>query len=390
MNEVNWAAEDWGKICLLGLNRTACEFQKRGIWLEGKEQSLLNFASNDYLQMADNPNVVNAAQQCLEEFGLGTGAARLLSGTTPVHAALERSLADFLGLDSVAVFSSGYLANIGLISSAVGRHDVVVSDKLVHASIIDGIRLSEAKHFRFHHNDLEDAERLLRKARQATGNRRVLLVTESVFSMDGDLAPLKELLALAEQHEAATCFDEAHAIGVFGEHGAGRSCGMKKTFLGGTLSKSLGACGGFIGGDAKLKEWLHSTARSFIFNTSIPAALCAGALAALNLIQANSKQAQELLQKAHAMREKLEGAGLNCFGSRSQIIPILVGDREKSLKVSRDLAKRGLFIPAIRPPTVREGTERLRISITSGMTEEILAQAALDIIEVMHLHGIGS
>lgn len=383
MNSENWAAEDYLKLRNSGLNRSTSEFARHGIWLEGSGQTLLNFASNDYLQLADDPRVIEAARACLEDLGLGTGASRLLSGTTPIHEELEQALAEHFHLGSVALFSSGYLANIGFLSTAVSRHDFVISDKLVHASIIDGIRLSEAQHFRFRHNELEDAERLLRQAREQGRAKRILLVTESVFSMDGDLAPLEGLISLAEKYEAATFFDEAHALGVFGGTGLGRAQNLKKDFLGGTLSKSFGACGGFIGGNSELRSWLHSSARSFIFNTSIPAALCAGALAALKIASNESRRGEAVLQAAAFMRTLLEKQEVNCLSSESQIIPILIGNRDKAMLVSAELLKRGLYIPAIRPPTVKAGTERLRLSITYGMSEQILARAGKEIVAVL-------
>jgi len=388
MNPEFWAAEDLEAIANAGLSREGPVFCKRGIWLDSGDARILNFASNDYLQLAEHPAVIRAARDCLEGYGLGTGSSRLLSGTTPFHARLEEALATFLDVPSVAAFSSGYLANLGFLSAALGRNDVVLADRLVHASIVDGIRLSNARHFRFRHNDLNDLERLLKTSARPERSSRILVVTESVFSMDGDRAPLSEIQNLAERYGAGSYFDEAHAVGVFGPRGRGLSAGVRRNFIGGTLSKSLGVCGGYIGGRAELKSWLHSTARSFIFNTSIPAAICAGGLAALDVLKAEPERGERLLRLANLLRTRLRAAGLDCLQSDSQIIPILIGGNERTMLVSKQLRARGIYAPAIRQPTVEQGRERLRISVTLGMTEELLQHAADDIIEVARLEGI--
>ena len=332
--------------------------------IEGRE--LLNFSSNDYLGLAANELVRQAAQAALALHGVGAGASRLVVGDTPAHQSLERALAKFEGTERALLFNSGYAANVGALTSLFGVGDVVFSDELNHASLIDGCRLSRAKVVVYPHRDVEALEALVR----ATPGRRRAIVTDTVFSMDGDRAPVRGLRELADRHELALLVDEAHATGVLGPGGRGLCAleGVTPDVHVGTLSKAIGAFGGFVCGSQALCELLLNRARPLIFSTALPAAICAAAERALELISDGGLQAR---LAGHV------SAFATALGARpdSAIFPVVVGAATRALELSASLRERGFLVKAIRPPTV--ATSRLRIALSAAHSrDEVMALAS--------------
>jgi len=332
--------------------------------IEGRE--LLNFSSNDYLGLAANELVRQAAQAALALHGVGAGASRLVVGDTPAHQSLERALAKFEGTERALLFNSGYAANVGALTSLFGLGDVVFSDELNHASLIDGCRLSRAKVVVYPHRDVEALEALVR----ATPGRRRAIVTDTVFSMDGDRAPVRGLRELADRHELALLVDEAHATGVLGPGGRGLCAleGVTPDVHVGTLSKATGAFGGFVCGSQALCELLLNRARPLIFSTALPAAICAAAERALELISDGGLQARLAGHVA---------AFATALGARpdSAIFPVVVGAATRALELSASLRERGFLVKAIRPPTV--ATSRLRIALSAAHSrDEVMALAS--------------
>jgi 8-amino-7-oxononanoate synthase len=349
----------------------------------------INFSSNDYLGLANDPRLREAATAAIDEFGFGTGGSRLISGTQSPHLSLERGLAKWKGTEAALCFSSGYAAALGTIPALVTKNDVVVLDKLCHASLIDGAKLSGAVLRVFPHNHLGKLESHLEWSRREHSGKRVLIVTESVFSMDGDRAPLRELVQLKKRFGALLMLDEAHAVGVIGSNGRGLAAAENLNddvdVQMGTLSKALGASGGYICGSRDLIEWLINRARSFIYSTAPPPAIAAAALAAVDFL--SSSQGEErrfsLWKKIRLMRELLPrlevgrsalSAGrlndsnqcstLNDIGSA--IFPLIVGNEKAALDLAAGLQSEGFLVPAIRYPTVAKGAARLRITVTAA------------------------
>lgn len=344
---------------------------------------LLNFSSNDYLGLASHPALRAAAVQALAEYGSGSGASRLICGSLAPHGDLDAALARFKGTEAALAFSSGYAAAVGTICALVGAGDFVVIDKLVHASIVDGARLSGAKLRVFDHNDTEDLERILQwtqtQRAEARPGAQVLIITETVFSMDGDLAPLRQLVELKEKYRAWLMVDEAHATGLFGENrrGLAEAQGVSDRIevQMGTLGKALGSAGGFICGPRPLIDLLINRARSFIFSTAPVPAAAASATAALQLI--GSTEGEERRQRLWANIDRLKNslikAGWKLPPVQSAIIPLLVGSEEKAMALAGRLLERGLFIPAIRYPTVARGQARLRLTVSADHTPADIA-----------------
>jgi 8-amino-7-oxononanoate synthase len=361
-----------------GLLRSLRPFERQGAWVVSAEgRRLLNLSSNDYLGLAGHPAVTEAAAHAARR-GAGATASRLIVGTDPFCSALEEKLADFQGAEEALVFGSGYLANVGVISCLVGRGDAVFSDRLNHASIIDGCRLSSARIYRYGHLDVDELEAMLWQAERA-GARRKLIVTESVFSMNGDLAPLAEIAELKERFGAALLLDEAHADGVFGPNGEGYAHELGLAELVdlhlGTFGKAFGAYGAYVAGRSRWVEYLLNAARSFVFTTGLPPAVIGAIDAALDLVRDADALRADLRVKAARFRMGLNGRGLDTRGSSTQIVPLVVGDSEATVALSRALEERGVLAVAIRPPTVPPGTARLRFSLTALHTEAELDTA---------------
>ena len=349
--------------------RTVTSTQGREIILDG--QKVLNFCSNDYLGLAADPRLARAVEEAMERRGFGAGASRLVCGNFDEHDALEKELAAFKHVPEAVIFSSGYMANTGIIPALVSRGDAVFSDRLNHASIVDGIVLSRADLCRYPHKDMNALDEMLAKA---TGARRKLIVTDTVFSMDGDIAPLKDIVRLAKQHKAWLMVDEAHAFGVFGSTGAGlvEAMGLEADVdvQMGTLSKAAGTYGAYCAGSPELKAYLLNSARSFIFTTAMPPAVAAAARCALNIIKSEPERRERVLSLANKMRDGLKKAGFDTLESATPIIPVMMRKASQAVEMSRKLLERGIFVSAIRPPTVPAHTARLRVTVTAAHTDE--------------------
>ena len=330
----------------------------------------LAFCSNDYLGLANHPEVIAAAQRAAGEYGAGSGASHLVCGHSVIHHRLEEALAEFTGRPRALLFSTGYMANLGVVNALLGKADHIFEDKLNHASLLDAGLLSGARFQRFLHNDVASLEQRLARA----DNGRKLVAVDGVFSMDGDLAPLPELAAAASRHDAWLMVDDAHGIGVLGEHGGGcaEHFGLdieQLPILMGTLGKGFGSFGAFVAGSEALIETLIQFARTYIYTTALPPAVAAATLESLNLIQRETWRREHLHALIARFRSGAEQLGLPIMASTSPIQPLLVGDAGRALALSEQLAERGIWISAIRPPTVPAGTARLRITLSAAHSE---------------------
>jgi 7-keto-8-aminopelargonate synthetase-like enzyme len=393
---LNPVAEELAALDRLSLRRRLRTVERtEGARLTVQGRSLINFSSNNYLGLARHPLVLEAVRKALDQWGAGATSSRLISGTAAIHQELESALATFMQTEAALVFPTGYMTNLGVITALVGPGDAVVMDRLCHASLVDAAHLSGARLFVYEHANPESAERALKRA---SGYRRRLLVTDSLFSMDGDFAPLDDLTRLAKRCDAISVLDEAHALGVWGEEGRGarfdRETGRrgdteKRSDLPlsprhpvpasaardwdvvvGTLSKALGSQGGFACGSKEFVETLVNKSRSFIYTTGLSPACVACARAALGLIQGDDVPRRRVQTLARQLREGLIDLGFDILGSQSQIVPVLLGDAQRALECSAHLEACGIFAPAIRPPTVHVGQCRIRFSVTAEHTRE--------------------
>lgn len=349
--------------------------------LDGR--TVLNFCSNNYLGLANHPALREAAKEAIDRYGCGSGASRLISGNMTLHEELEEKIAALKRTEAALVFNSGFQANVGLLSTLVGEEDVIFSDALNHASIIDGCRLSRAKAVVYPHCDVAALEESLKKAPPSA---RKLIVTETLFSMDGDEAPLAEIVDLAERYGAMVMVDEAHATGVFGPNGAGvvAKLGLGKRVLVqmGTLGKALGGFGAYVAGSYDLRELLINRCRSFIFTTSLPPSVLAIAVAAIDLLYEEPQRRLALWHNCRALKEGLQKLGFSLGNSQSPILPLIIGDAQKCMAFSERLLQKGVFAQGIRPPTVPPGTSRLRITLMATHSHEHLHQALKALEEV--------
>jgi glycine C-acetyltransferase/8-amino-7-oxononanoate synthase len=342
--------------------------------LDGKPVLLL--CSNNYLGLADHPRVREAAADAAMRWGVGAGASRLVSGTMTVHRRLEERLAEFKHAQAALLFGSGYMANIGVITALVGRDEVVFSDELNHASIIDGCRLARAETFVYRHGDVEHLAWGMRQAE----DRGAIVVTDTVFSMDGDVAPLEEIVELSQRHGVRVVVDEAHGTGCLGPEGRGAvaEAGLENEVdvVIGTLSKALGAYGAFAACDHDMAQLLVNSARPFIFSTAPPPPAVAGALAALELLAEQPQRVEKLQANADVLRDELAREGFEVSGSTTQIVPIVIGEAKQAMRICELAIERGVFAQAIRPPTVPEGTSRLRLAVMASHSRAELREAA--------------
>jgi 8-amino-7-oxononanoate synthase len=345
--------------------------------VDGRE--LLNFSSNDYLGLADHPALKEAVRRAVDQFGAGSGASRLICGSLAVHHTLEESLAAFKGTQAALAFSSGYAAAVGTLGALLGKDDVLIIDKLVHASIVDGGRLCGAKLRVFAHNDLDELKDILKWAADRKGRR--IIATESVFSMDGDLAPLREIIELKDRFGAWLMLDEAHATGLFGQNRRGLAeafeLGDRVEISMGTLGKAFGSAGGFICGSRALIDVLINRARSFIFSTAPPPAQSAAAIAAIELLQSQEGEDRrtQLWARVDQLKNGLITSQWKTAILKSAIVPLIVGEETRAVRMAAALQDAGLLIPAIRYPTVARGEARLRLTVTAAHTLEDLATA---------------
>ncbi len=337
--------------------------------LDGRD--VINFSSNNYLGLANHPSLCKAAKEAIDRYGCGSGASRLISGNMTLHEELEEKISELKGTEAALVFNSGFQANTGILSTLVGEGDVIFSDALNHASVIDGCRLSRAKVVVYGHCDVDELEQGLK---DAPSNAQNLIVTESLFSMDGDEAPLADIVRLAEKHGAMVMVDEAHATGVYEPSGAGLvaklGLGDRVPIQMGTLGKALGGFGAYVAGSKALRELLINRCRSFIFTTSLPPAVMAMGMAAVDLVMREPERRQALWNNCERLRSGLKELGYSLGDSQSQILPLMIGDATQCMKLSEDLLQRGLFAQGIRPPTVPPGTSRLRITLMATHTRE--------------------
>ncbi|MFK7778065.1 MAG: 8-amino-7-oxononanoate synthase [Gimesia sp.] len=364
-----WIDDELQKMRATGLFRSRRTFTPvvdgRCI-LDGR--TLVNFSSNDYLNLAHDRRVISAAVTALPEMGVGAQASALVSGRTEWHARLERQIANFEGTEEALLFPSGYAANLGVVSAFAKEEDTIFCDRLNHASLIDGCRLSGARLRVYRHDKLDKLKRELEKA---GGAGKKIIVTDSLFSMDGIPAPLISLCDLAEIHGASLIIDEAHATGVYGASGRGlaEELGVEDrvTIRIGTLSKAVGTMGGFVAGSCSMIDWLWNRVRTQIYSTALPPAICAAACEALEIIQAEPDRRRLLHSNADFLRNELQKMPtIDIAGSSGPIIPLILKDPELTMNIAEDLQTAGFLVGAIRPPTVPEGTSRLRISITSA------------------------
>ena len=337
--------------------------------VDGRE--LISFCSNDYLGLASDPALIEAASTGARTWGVGSGASHLVSGHLLPHEALEQQLAAFTGFPKALLLSTGFMANLAIVPAIVGRGDAVFADKLNHASLIDAVQLSRADSQRYPHGDLAALERML----GASTAKRKLILTDAVFSMDGDLAPLPELLELAERFDAWLVIDDAHGFGVLGPQGRGALAHFalphaERIIYMGTLGKAAGASGAFVAGSATVVEWLLQRARTYIFTTGSSPIIACALLASLDLIEHGDERRAHLQGLTTQLRDGLDNTRWQLVPSPTAIQPIIIGGNHEALRVANALFERGLWVPAIRPPTVPKGTARLRVSLTAAHTNE--------------------
>jgi 8-amino-7-oxononanoate synthase len=394
---LDWLDDALADLDRRGLRRTLAARQgpQRGDQITLGGQTLVNFGSNDYLGLAADPRIAAAVKDAIDRYGWGSGASPLVTGRSELHAELERKLAEFEGTEAALLFPSGYAANVGTITALVGKGDAIYSDELNHASIIDGCRLCGADvhvypHQYFPTTRSDDLEKLKAMLQEGSRYRRRLIVSDSLFSMHGDYAPLSRLASLARLHKAMLLVDEAHATGVFGKHGRGlcEEVGAEEvvTVRVGTLSKALGGHGGFVAGSRRLIDWLANRARPYFFSTAAPPSVAAAGLAALDICRREPDRLRKLQQSALYLRGALALRQLIRPTLPSQIVPIILGDADRTMAAAAELRRRGFFVPGIRPPSVPEGQSLLRISLTCLHTVEQIDNLVAALTDVVPRH----
>ncbi|HEY2537659.1 MAG TPA: 8-amino-7-oxononanoate synthase [Solirubrobacteraceae bacterium] len=375
MNEIEQRLQELERLGLDRRLRMVSGPQGPRVLLDGKP--VLMLCSNNYLGLADHPRVREAAAEAAMRWGVGAGASRLVSGTMTIHRRLEQRLAAFERSEECVLFGSGYLANMGAIGALAGRGDTIFSDELNHASIVDGCRCSRAEVIVYRHRDVGHLDWLLRRH---GGSGRRLIVTDSVFSMDGDVAPLNELIGVAREHGARTIVDEAHATGVLGPDGRGAIAAAELEgevdIVIGTLGKALGSYGAYACARTETIRYLINTARPLIFSTAPPPPAIAGALAALELLEERPHRVQRLRSNARVLRRTLSAEGIPAEDVEMHIVPVIVGDERDAMSLCEAALERGVFAQAIRPPTVAPGTSRLRLAVMASHTADELREAA--------------
>ncbi|MDY7032518.1 MAG: 8-amino-7-oxononanoate synthase [Thermodesulfobacteriota bacterium] len=343
--------------------------------IDGKEVILLS--SNNYLGLATHPRLIDAAASVMKRYGTGACASRLIAGNMEIHEELEERIATFKGCQSAILFSTGYMANIGLISSLAREGDLILSDELNHASIIDGCRLSRAEVKVYRHKDVKELRNILMNTDLCVSHskhKRKFIITDGIFSMDGDITPLPEILNIAKEHDTFVIIDDAHATGVLGKKGMGtvEYFGVRddRIIHMGTFSKALGSLGGYIAGSKAVIEYLKNKARSFVYSTALPPGVCAASIAAIEMLEKEPWIHEELWKNVGRLKRGLRDLGYDTLGSQTQIIPILIGDTTLTMEFAKAILEKGVYAPGIRPPTVSEGTSRIRTSVMASHTEE--------------------
>ena len=343
--------------------------------INGKE--VINLSSNNYLGLANNPRMKKAALEALEKWGVGAGAVRTIIGNMTIHEKLEKRLAEFKHVEAVLVFQSGFTANAGVIPAVVDKDDIIISDELNHASIIDGCRLSRADVIRYKHSDMADLERVIDEVKDNYNTK--LIITDGVFSMDGDIAKLPEIVELAEKYGCLTYIDDAHASGVLGESGRGSAdhFGLhgRVDIQIGTLSKAIGVVGGYVAGNRNLIEWLNHRGRPFLFSTASPPSVAAACLEAINILSESSELTDRLWENARYLKAGLNNLGFNTGKSETPITPVITGDDKKAIELSKRLFEDGVFAQSIVFPTVPKDGARVRTIVTAAHTKKDLDEA---------------
>jgi glycine C-acetyltransferase len=377
MSKLDWLTQEIDSLKEQGLYnriRTIGSAQGARIRVDGKE--VLNFCSNNYLGLANHPKLVEAAKQATKKYGVGPAAVRSIAGTTDLHVQLEQRLAQFKGAEDVITFQSGFTANLGTISALVGKEDVIFSDRLNHASIIDGCRLSGAKIVAYEHNDAGALEDAIKE--HASSFRRSLIVTDGVFSMDGDIAPLPDLYEVAKKYDILFMVDDAHGEGVLGKGGRGIvdhfNMHGKVDIEIGTMSKAFGVVGGIVAGDRKIIEWLRQRGRPFLFSSAVTAPDVAACLAAVDLLEESTALVDKLWANAKYFKEEMKKLGFDTGVSETPITPVMLGEAQLAQQFSRELFEEGVFAMAIGFPTVAKGKARIRVMISAAHDNDDLGQ----------------
>ncbi len=366
------------------LRKPVCIESSRGSKISIKGRMFLNFSSNDYLNLSGHPGIIKSAVTAMNKYGFGSGGSRLLSGTYTPHSRLEKRIAGFKKTEAALVFNTGYAANTGVIPAVAGKDAVIFSDALNHASIVDGARLSGAGINIYRHKDMNHLEALLKEKSKSRTIRRRLIITDTVFSMDGDIAPLNDIVLLSRKYDALLMIDDAHGMGVIGKTGRGGlehfDIKVDDIIRMGTLSKAAGCFGAFVAGRKDLINLLINRARSFIYSTSLPPAVCEACIKAIDIIDSGSGNLRKRLWKnRQRLYEGLRQLGFDTLESETPIIPVMAGDTDNALKIGRHLYRNKIFAPAIRPPTVPEGGCRIRFSVTAAHTDDDI-DLVLDIL----------
>ena len=340
-------------------------------WVRMNGERILLLCSNNYLGLTNDPRLKKEALRAIEKWGCGSGGSRSISGSLAIHRLLEERLAQFHGCEAALLFNSGYSANLSLLTSLMGEGDAIYSDALNHASIVDGCRLSRASVQIYRHLEIKHLESLLEESQET---RRKLIVTDGIFSMDGDLAPLPEIVQLAKRYEAFSMVDEAHAIGVFGPNGRGAAehfqLSQEVDIRMGTFGKALGCFGAYVAGRKSLIEFLINRGRVFLYTTAVPPSVSASVMASLDIVEQEPERRERLWENVRILREGLNHLGFDTLKSQAHIIPILIGEPEETMEMDRRLLERRVFVQGIRPPTVPEGKCRLRVTVMTTHTRE--------------------
>lgn len=373
MSKTQWIEDELTHLREAGLYTTIRTLQSpQGAWLEVDGKRELNFCSNNYLGLANHPRVTQAAKDAIQEFGVGPGAVRTIAGTMQVHLELEKRLAEFKGVEAAITFQSGYAANLGVIPALVGKEDVIYSDELNHASIIDGSRLSSAKIIRYAHRDPDDLQRVIRENAQFD-YRRSLIITDGVFSMDGDVAPLDQIYEIAKEHDYLLMVDDAHGEGVLGNGGRGivDHYGLhgKVDVEIGTLSKAFGVVGGVAAGKREIVDWLRQRGRPFLFSSAMTVPDVAACIAAVDLLEHSTALVDVLWENTHYFKDHMQELGFDTGQSTTPIIPIMLGEAPLAQKFSSRLFEQGVFAMAIGFPTVPRGKARIRVMISAAHSQ---------------------
>jgi len=376
-DKLAWIDEELNSLREAGLyNNIRTLGSPQGAWLDVDGKRVLNFCSNNYLGLANHPAIVEAAKQAVDQMGVGPGAVRTIAGTMNLHVELDRRLAKFKGVEAAISFQSGFTANLAVIPALVGKEDAIFSDELNHASIIDGARLSGAKIIRFQHADPQDLADQLKERRSQY--RRALVITDGVFSMDGDVAPLDQIYAVTKDHDAILMVDDAHGEGVLGKGGRGIvdhfDLHGKVDVEVGTLSKAFGVVGGVVAGNPKVVEWLHQRGRPFLFSSAMTVPDVAACLAAIDLLEASTELVDRLWSNAKLFKDEMKKLGFDTGKSVTPITPVMLGEASLAQEFSRELYEAGVFGMAIKYPTVPQGTARIRVMISAAHAVDDLEQ----------------